>query len=519
VQLTADGHYSKPPWLSNLGLSLFDRFERLGDLADLNASILNFKDTLRLTPDGHPDKHLYFTNHGIALRTHFIRLGDHIDINNSITSFQNAVQLTADTHHLKPAWLNNLGLSLLTRFNWFGDLADLNESELNLRNAVRLTPDNHAHMATWFNHLGSLLLKRFRQLQNLDDVHEALSRCSVAASSSSASPSVRFDASRRWALCHHILQSPPSASLEAYHIAIDLLPQLAWLGSSMPDRHHQLKYASDTVCHAAAAAVKAGHNGLAVEWLEQGRSVIWGQLLQLRTPLDFLKSRHPELGQNLEHTLLHLEELESQWSITNMAIKPLGTQMLASKSGILAKSSHDLAYDRAQLLTKIRAQPGFETFMLPKPLSQLTPAACSGPIVMLVLSPVDNRCNALIILPNLEDDVISLALESFTPWLAEQLYAALQQIIAPNDVRDTYKENNGSQVSNTSVTKSTEDEFEDINILERLARSIHNNSLKSDTERLGVELVPIGKTGAITEHFTFGEILAELWNHVAKTCA
>jgi hypothetical protein len=82
--------------LNNLRNLLFHRFERLGDLSDINKSILMYEDTVRLTPDGHPSK---------------------------------------------PSWLNNLGNSLFRRSERLGDLSDINKSVLMYEDAVRLTPD------------------------------------------------------------------------------------------------------------------------------------------------------------------------------------------------------------------------------------------------------------------------------------------------------------------------------------------------------------------------------------------
>jgi hypothetical protein len=553
VQLTPDGHPDKPPMFNNLGDSLFRRFERLGDLADLNSSIHNKQNAVWLTPDGHPDKLLRFNNLGNSLLSRFERLKEVTDLNNSILSFQTAVSLTPDGHPDKPSrfnnlgnsllrrfeWLgdvtdlnnslansqsavqltpdsqpdkpslfNNLGNSLLRRFEWLGDINDLNNSIVNFQNAVRLTPDGHPNKPALFSNLGNSLLSHFVHLHNLDDIHEALSNFSLAACAPSGSSSTRFAASRQWVMCHHILKSSSLVMLEAYHVAIDLLPQLAWLGSSVPERHHQLIAASDIVCEAAVAAIQSGHNDIAVEWLEQGRSVMWGQLLQLRTPLDFLKSRHPELGQRLEHISLQLEQLEPQQSVAGILPKPFRIHPLEE----LAKDSHNLAYEREQLLTKIRKQPEFETFMLPKPLSQLTPAAHSGPIIILALSTVYNVCNALILLPNLQDDVLSLTLESFTPDLAKQLSTTLCQMVSPNEIQDI-SENTNSQLCATPVTKNSKNGFEEI--LEGLVKRAHDISPDDDIKRLGIELVPAGKP-PVAKLSTFEQILAELWAHVTK---
>ena len=130
---------------------------------------------------------------------------------------------------------------MLYCFNRLGDVDDINQSVLKLQEAVRLTPDGYPDKRSLFNNLGTSLLARFERLQNLDNVRETLSEYSSAACASSGSSSTRFNASKRWALCHRILQNPPLVILEAYRVAIDLLFQLAWLGSPVPERHRQLK--------------------------------------------------------------------------------------------------------------------------------------------------------------------------------------------------------------------------------------------------------------------------------------
>jgi hypothetical protein len=46
VQLTPDSHPDKPSRLSNLGSSLLGRFKHLGDLSDINKSILMFENAV-----------------------------------------------------------------------------------------------------------------------------------------------------------------------------------------------------------------------------------------------------------------------------------------------------------------------------------------------------------------------------------------------------------------------------------------------------------------------------------------
>ena len=57
--------------LNNLGNSLLACFEQLGDLADINMSILVFENAEQLTSDGHPDKPSFLNNLDAAVLSCF----------------------------------------------------------------------------------------------------------------------------------------------------------------------------------------------------------------------------------------------------------------------------------------------------------------------------------------------------------------------------------------------------------------------------------------------------------------
>ena len=60
------------------------RFERLGELNDLNESILMCQEVVQLTPHGHPNKPSRLSNLGHALLTRFTRLEELSDLNESV---------------------------------------------------------------------------------------------------------------------------------------------------------------------------------------------------------------------------------------------------------------------------------------------------------------------------------------------------------------------------------------------------------------------------------------------------
>jgi hypothetical protein len=106
--------------------------------------------------------------------------------------------------------------------------------------------------------------------------------------------------------------------------------------------------------------------------------------------------------------------------------------------------------------------PGFETFLLPKTFSQLIPAACNGPVITINISTA--RCDALILLPDLYDDVLHIPLPKFTYKDAQQLQQSLYGTLKQKHI--LRESDRGGRLALTNP----EQEFE--NILSQLWKGI-----------------------------------------------
>ena len=403
VQFTPDGHPDKPTQLNNLGRSLSSRYKRFGDIDDLERLISLFKDALQFTPDGHPDKPFQLNNLGHSLSTRYRRFGDIVDLERSISLFEDAVQFTPNGHPDKASRLNNLGSSLSTRYERFGDIVDLERSIPLLEDAMQFTPDGHRDKPL---RLGSLAVSFFQRFQHSGDLSSSdLSRAILYSSRAACShqgPSLhRFRASQSWIQCARLLGRDSQSLLDAYTVTVGLLPQLAWIGLSLHDCYHQLLQAADAACDAAAAALEVHRPELAVEWLEQGRSIAWSQLSQLRTPVDDLRAEYPELAAQFERISreLELERASAQDRAAVNEFKFMNRSNMNMVDGLLEKEAqqhHTLAISREGLLAEIRALAGFERFLLPKTINQLSSLVHSGPVVFLNAS--KHRCDALVVM-------------------------------------------------------------------------------------------------------------------------
>jgi hypothetical protein len=104
---------------------------------------------------------------------------------------------------------------------------------------------------------------------------------------------MRLKVAKEWASVAHEKQD--TSALEAYQIALGLLPQLAAFGLDVRSRPTILITAqsNNLGSDAAACAIDLHRYEEAVELLEAGRSVFWSQSLHLRTPLNDLQNSHP----------------------------------------------------------------------------------------------------------------------------------------------------------------------------------------------------------------------------------
>ncbi|KIM72706.1 hypothetical protein PILCRDRAFT_829611 [Piloderma croceum F 1598] len=173
VDITRYEDSLKPLLLNNLAIAQLNRFARLGDMSDLENGILNQQQAVDLTPYG-PDQLKSFSNLSLARLDRFDRLGDLSDLEIAILNSQQAVDLTPVGHPDRPINLSNLGLAQHSRFRRLGDLSDLKNAVSNKQQAVDLTPVGHPDCPLHLVNLGSSQHSRFNRLGNLSDLENAI---------------------------------------------------------------------------------------------------------------------------------------------------------------------------------------------------------------------------------------------------------------------------------------------------------------------------------------------------------
>jgi hypothetical protein len=355
-----------------------------------------------------------------------VRLGELRDLEDAISRQRDAVDSTPNGHPDKPGYLNNLGNSFKARFEHLGELSDLERAISMLVDAVDLTPHGHPAKPARLNNLGNSFVTRFERLGELSNLEQAISLYLHAASTPIGPIRVRFHASRKWISCARRIRH--RTLLHAYSIAISLLPELAWIGLPLTHRYYELTQGANVVREAAAAALDSGLPETAAEWLEQGRSIVWGELFQLRSSYEELSSAHPDHA----HRLWELSAASEHASTTRE--KSLSALLDQTPSAVHrvtdsqqeADRHRTLAIERDKLLQEIRRFPGFEQLLLHKEFSQLQTSAHSGP--MVILNAAESNCDALIILADV-DHVIHVPFPTFTFQRSADLQNTLEKLL------------------------------------------------------------------------------------------
>ncbi|KAI0085860.1 CHAT domain-containing protein [Irpex rosettiformis] len=415
IKLMPDSHWHKPSILYNAGNALEIRFELLGKMEDLERAIEFHTRAVELTPDGHPAKPWALANAGNSVGMRFEGLGNLDDLDQAITYITNAISLPPEDHPHKPSWLCNLGRSLEERFNHVGDVSDLDEAIRCGLRSVELLPDNHPERARNLQLLGLSLTTRLRSPHaHTDDATRAMESYVEAIEHTASHPLERLLSSAHYA---RLLAEFPDlfptplkfTLLEAYKLALNLIPRCIWLGNNVRGRYtsKELQVVGEVVNDAVSAAITAGEYGLALEWLEAGRAVVLSQVLQLRTPLDDLQRHHPQLARDLHHVSQALKHAASPASSSLSGSTPTDAYHTLDSQ---AQSSHGYALQYEKLIAQVRELKGFENFMRPKKLVELNNACASGPVV--VVNVHETSCDALILCR--AGDVVHVPLPDFS---------------------------------------------------------------------------------------------------------
>jgi tetratricopeptide (TPR) repeat protein len=356
---------------------------------DITEAVSAAQKAVKLTPPGD----LYLPRRLISLgRSFFHRFkstNDLGDITNAISAAEKAVQLTPAGHPHLLSMFSTLGRLFFFRFEHTSDPSDIAEAISAGQKAVKLSPPGHPDLPVLHFNLGNSLFRH-----SVDNLDASISHYMSAATSTFGPPSHRLTAAKCWAelLYDQCPKSPQTFA--AFSTAIGLVSLVAGLEKTVQRRHAQLQGTSGLPLLAAAAACVLEQADKAVEWLEQGRCLVWAQLNNLRTPLDNLYMQNKDLAQQISDVSRQLENASSRQGLLHINMS-ISEQISVEDE---ARAHLGLAKKWDYLLNTVRSTiPGFENFLQPSPCSTLLQhLPDSGHVVIINVH--ETRCDALLLM-------------------------------------------------------------------------------------------------------------------------
>ncbi|KAG8737880.1 hypothetical protein FRC10_007566 [Ceratobasidium sp. 414] len=410
--------------LNNLGIAYTTRYTHLKDPEDIDKAIDAQGQATSLIPEGHAGMQALLANMGVSWQRRFGISNNVSDIDNAIDYLTQAVSLAPAGHVSKPGRLNNLAQAHHVRFQSLENLVDIEKAVTLGQEAVSLTPDGDADMVERYYDLGVFSRSQFGNLGERHLIQRSVDCFEQAMRSPLGRASTKFYAA--WELAKAVRLLGHSSPMLAYKQAMDLLPQFVWLGHGVNHRYKNLSSSGHIFTEAVACAIESNELDVALEWLEQGSSVVWKQTMLLRTPFDDLRRKDSVLAERLEEVARSLDLTDTE---TALGSKISRTELDIERA---AQRLRRLAEEWDQLLSQARLLPGFHNFLKPKTAKELIRAAKTGAVV--VINVHRSRCDALILAPD-ADGIIHLPLPNLSHIKATQARIQLAEALHSSGIR------------------------------------------------------------------------------------
>lgn len=485
LDLTQSQDIQRASNLNGCASAMLLHYSHLGDLEDLNKAIQYSTEAIKYTPDSHPSKSIYLSvfvsvlqasynysgdlntldkaietqqkiltlsNHQSDQSTLRTKLGNLFstkfsteveknskNLNLALQNYELALHLTKEHEFLKRfVCLNNYGIALKQKFEVSSDIQDLEKAITMLEQAVECINDGSDKTKAYCN-LADMHLKYYEHVKDEEHRSKAMELCRNVTSSESLAPLfIKFGASQTWITAAAWSNNGPMMQA-AVTSMVDLFSQLAWPGQSLASQINVLKRAKQCACDAAAIAINFKDIASGLAWLEQGRTLAWNQILQIRTPFDDLKKENPELA---ERIISLSQELEVSYD--EKQIKDLNPILPVEKTSNFARNA--LALERNKLLDQARTIPGFEGLMKTKKYSEFGVATYDGPVIVINVSRY--RCDAVIITAHATP--FNLPLEDFSLDQAKELQKKMVEALRSSRSLQRCADSNDEETSNAA---------------------------------------------------------------------
>lgn len=275
-------------------------YDAHGDCDSLDEAVGVGRRVARHVSPDNRNRPMYLANLCRSLRTRYDVAGDEADLRKSLEFGREASASGNDA-----GVLSTVGATLGMLYRHTGSTEYLDEAVDVGRRAVAATADGDPRKAVRLVNIASSLRAR----GTAADLAEAAGHLRGSAAWPTGAVEIRVLATIR--LGDQSAEAGDAGlAMEGFGSAVRLLPLLAWRGLDHADKEERLAEQVGLTGASASWALNAGHPNQAVEPLDQGRSVLWTQLLDQRAEPAALAAVAPELHRRLREVWESLDRAD-----------------------------------------------------------------------------------------------------------------------------------------------------------------------------------------------------------------
>ena len=270
----------------------------------------------------------------------------------------------------------------------------------------------------------------------MDDLEEAINSLRQATNVTLSRTLDRLMAAHRWATLAR--RHAHEMSAEAYKTTMTLPQHALTIRPTLSSQYDFLSKDSryrTLALDAASYAIEKGDLTVAIEILEQGRTLLWSQMRGFRNPLERLSATNKELADRFANCSRRLEALttssEPRSAILDGNGDASGRQAYGASENRrsideMIVRMRQLSREQEEIINEIRRIPGFEEFLQTSPFAILRQSAAEGPII--VLNHSEYRCDVLVVLAGKEAPCVCVPLDNGFYADANALHDELVQV-------------------------------------------------------------------------------------------
>ncbi|KAI1189012.1 hypothetical protein F5B17DRAFT_393192 [Nemania serpens] len=144
-------HFLNPTFLNTLGNFLWTRYERTGNIEDLDEAISNVRISITASPNNALDVAGRHSNLGTMLLKAYQRTAEKGYLDEAVFQARRAIEISPSGHHALPGRLSNFSNILSRQFEQTGELQCLEQAISYATEAVNTTLDAHPSLAERIN--------------------------------------------------------------------------------------------------------------------------------------------------------------------------------------------------------------------------------------------------------------------------------------------------------------------------------------------------------------------------------